>query len=186
MEPSIWPSFEVQYITSISLEVKILFTIIAFTLFPIAYALIFGIIQFEVEEGDPQKRSIFNQLHSALFSAMEICAFIGSIGLFIRIWVGPLGFAFGFVFTLTRRFYLSFAALLVISMLVVKIIGIIWPKFLTRLNDNFWSILIILVNIIFGFVVQIADWYSYPQGKYPIVFCFSSGECDMTTSKDHR
>ena len=95
METFSWPSFEVEYITSISIEVKILYTVIAITLFPIAYALIFGIIQFEVEEGDPQKRSIFNQLHSALFSTMEICGFIGSTVLLTRIGIGPLGSAIG-------------------------------------------------------------------------------------------
>ena len=70
---TIWiPTFQVDYITSVSLEIKVSFTIIACTIFPLSYAMMYGIIRFELDGGDPQKRSTFNQLNSALFSIMDI------------------------------------------------------------------------------------------------------------------
>ena len=185
MEPS-WPTFHFEYITDITIEVKVLYTIIAAVTFPVGYLLIYGIVQYEIEEGDPQKRSIFNQLHSALFSAMGIYLFIGSTVSLARCWFGPLGSILGLLFGFIRQFYLNLVVFLIISMLLIKIIGILRPKLLNRLNDNFWSFLILLLNILFGLVVPIAVWLTYPEAKYPPIYCFLSGECDMDKAKKYR
>ena len=51
------PQFKVEYITSVSTEVSMIITIIGLTLFPLSHLLIFGIIDYEYNGGDPQKRS---------------------------------------------------------------------------------------------------------------------------------
>ena len=181
-----WPTFHLEFITNISIEVKILYTIFAVVVFPIGYLLICGIVRYEIEEGDPQKRSIFNQLHSALFSAMGIYFIIGSTISVLRCWLGPLGSMVGLVFGFTRTFYLNLVVFMIISMLLIKIIGIIHPKLLDRLNDNFWAFLISLLNITFSLAVPIAVWFTYPEAKYPPIYCFFSGECDMGKAKKYR
>ena len=185
-ESSSWPVFQVDYITTVSDPVKILLTVIAFTLFPMGYSMIYGIIRYECDGGDPQKRSTFNQLHSALFICLDIYAPIGSCLMVIRAWIGPLGYTVGITVMILRRFYLCFTSLLIINMLTIKILGIIKPKMVRRLKDNFWAFLIIMVSGTFALLVPMADWYSYPTGQYPIIFGVISGEGDLTVAKEHR
>ena len=185
-ESSSWPVFQVDYITTVSFPVKVLLTVLYFTLFPLGNAMIYGIVRFECDGGDPQKRSTFNQLHSALFSSIEIYAPIGPSLMVIRAWVGPLGFTVGVTIMILRRFCLCFTGLLVINMLIIKILGLIKPKMVRRLRDNFWAFLIIMLSAIFALLVPMVDWYLYPTGQYPIIFVFISGQGDLRVAKEHK
>ena len=187
MNETIWiPTFQVDYITSVSLEIKVSFTIIVCTIFPLSYAMMYGIIRFELDGGDPQKRSTFNQLNSALFSIMDIYAFVGSTSMLIRAWAGPLGYTAGLIFMLLRRFYLCFAGLLIMTMLVIKCLALVKPKLVSKMKDNFWAFLLISLDGLFAALVPFADWHFYPAGQYPIIFVFISGNGDVRTATDHR
>lgn len=59
--------YDTEYMTEVNTNVAILQTIVCMVVLPIGLSLVFGIVLYECQGVDSQKRSIFNQLISATF-----------------------------------------------------------------------------------------------------------------------
>ena len=73
-------------ITSVDTNVAILQTVVCMVVLPIGTILIYGIVLYEHEGVDSQKRSIFNQLISAIFITLGSNGLIVTVSITIRCW----------------------------------------------------------------------------------------------------
>ena len=179
--------FEVEFITSVSKEVSLILTIIGLTLFPISYLLIFGIIKYEYDGGDPQKRSVFNRLVSALFFSIGLCASFANVSRILRCWIGPLGHTYGIIFALVWRFLIFLSGFLMISILGFKILGHFKPSLMKKgTNDDFWAVTICVIDILFASIFPLVDWFTFPSDVFPIMYYFISGEADFASAKTRQ
>ena len=178
-----WPRFEVDFVTSVSTEVAIATTIIGLTLFPIAYALILGVIQYEYDGGDPQKRSLFNRLMSILFVSMGLDGLFINITRILRCWCGSMGPKWGIAFALLWRFLISVSGFLMISILGFKILGHFKPSIAKGTKDDFWAVAILLIDLLFASIYPLVDWFTFASDENPIMYYFISGEGDIGSAK---
>ena len=91
--------------TSVDSNVAILQTVTCMVGLPIGIILMYGIVLYEHEGVDSQKRSVFNQLISAFFAALALIHLVSTIPITIRCWTGPLGHIFGKIVAVLRRFF---------------------------------------------------------------------------------
>ena len=181
------PQLKVEYITSVSTEVSVILTIIGLTLFPLSYLLIFGIIKYESHGGDPQKRSVFNRLVSALLFSMGLNAFFVNVSRILRCWIGPMGHQSGIIFALIWRFLIGLSGFLMISILGFKNLGHFKPKLMKKgTNDDFWALTICIIDVLFAIICPMADWFTLPSDAFPIMYYFISGEADFVSAKTRQ
>ena len=181
-----WPHFEVDFVTSVSTEVAIATTIIGLTLFPIAYALILGVIQYEYDGGDPQKRSVFNRLMSVLFVSMGLNGLFINITRVLRCWSGSMGHKWGIAFALLWRFLICFSGFLTISILGFKVLGHFKPSIVKGTKDDFWAVVILLIDLLFASIYPLVDWFTFASDENPIIYYFISGEGDIGSAKTRQ
>ena len=181
------PQFKVEYITSVSTEVSIIITIIGLTLFPLSHLLIFGIIDYEYNGGDPQKRSVFNRLVSALLLSMGLNAFFVNVSRILRCWIGPMGHKSGIIFALVYRFLFGLSGFLMISMLGFKNLGHFKPSLMKKgTNDDFWAVTICIIDLMLASIVPMVDWFTLPLDTFPVIYYFISGEADFASAKTRQ
>ena len=173
---STWPQFEVNFITSVDTDVATLQTVFCVAMLPISLILIFGIVHYEHFRVDSQKRSFFNQAMSAWFTVVGLNEVLVFPWITIRCWTGPLGHVIGIMVTITRRFLLIFADFLGCEILLYKNLSFIKPNYITRFQDNFWTIFCIVWNTVVSLVVTNAEWYL--ADSYSPVYLFISGNED--------
>ena len=173
-----WPQFETVFITTVETEVALLQTIAYVVSIPIGTLLISGIILYEREGVDSQKRSIFNQLISFLFGLIGMNSLIVGFFTTLRCWIGPMGPIIGSMVSIIRRFNLTSISLISIEILIYKNLCVIKPLCMMGLNDSFWSTYIPLWNALFSLVLDILDYYAR-NGNHPPIYRFISGEGDM-------
>ena len=167
-------------ITSVDTNVAVLQTVICVVVGPVGTILIYGIVQYERVGVDSQKRSVFNQLISALFVALEICVLTSTIPITIRCWTGPLGHIVGKTVSVIRRFIFTFLLVDTIEILIYKNICLVSPNCILKLNDYFWTAFLLAWNGIFAMVPSNADWYISPSN--PRIYNFISGNEDVISA----
>ena len=179
MEPNTtWPQFEIDFITSVESKVALLHTAAYIISIPIGTILTFGIILYEREGVDSQKRSIFNQLISFLFGFVVTNALIVGFIITIRCWIGPMGSTIGTIVSIFRRFNLTSISFISMEILIYKNFCVLRPLSMMGLNDSFWATYIPLWNTLFACVLNTSDYY-FRNGSDPPIYLFISGEGDM-------
>ena len=166
--------------TSVDTNVAILQTVICVVVGPVGTILIYGIVQYERVGVDSQKRSVFNQLISALFVALEICVLTSTITKTIRCWTGPLGHIVGKTVSVIRRFIFTFLLVDTIEILIYKNLCLISPNCILKLNDYFWTAFLLAWNGIFAMASSNADWYI--SSSNPRIYNFISGNEDVISA----
>ena len=166
--------------TSVDTNVAILQTVVCMLVLPIGTILIYGIVLYEREGVDPQKRSVFNQLISAVFVALEISVLTSNIPITIRCWTGPLGHIFGKIVSVIRRFIFTFLMVDTIEILIYKNLCLVSPNLILKLDDYFWTAFLLAWNGIFAMVASNADWYISPSN--PRIYNFISGNKDVISA----
>ena len=161
-------------------KVAILQTVICIVVLPIGIILIYGIVLYEHEGVDSQKRSLFNQLISAVFVALGLSTLICTIPITIRCWIGPLGHIFAIIVSFARRFFFTFFLVIDVEMLIYKIFCLIRPNLILRLDDYFWTAFLLPWNGIFSMVSSNADWYI--SSSNPRIYNFLSGNEDVISA----
>ena len=101
-------SDKIDYITTVDTNVAILQTVVCMVTLPIGIILVYGIVLYEHEGVDSQKRSIFNQLISSVFITLSLTGLTATIPMTIRCWTGPFGHILGIIVSLIRRFFFTF------------------------------------------------------------------------------
>ena len=167
-------------ITSVDTNIAILQTVVCMVVLPIGTILIYGIVLYEHEGVDSQKRSVFNQLISSVFVALEISVLTCTIPITIRCWTGPLGHIFGKIVSVIRRFFFTFLLLDTIEILIYKNLCLVSPNCILKLNDYFWTAFLLAWNGIFAMVPSNADWYISPSN--PRIYNFISGNEDVISA----
>ena len=170
-----------DFITEVDTKVAILQSIICLTVLPFGLFLIYGIVLYEHFGVDAQKRSILNQLMSAIFVDMGLNGLLVVLTITLRCWTGPLGSTFAFVVSGSRRFFLTFYKLLGLEILLYKNLCILKPQFIMRFNDNFWTNFILVWNGIVAVLSSNAELALTKVG-HPQMFLFLSGEDDLNNS----
>ena len=173
---------EFDYITSVDTNVAILQTTICIITLPIGFFLIYGIVLYEHEGVDSQKRSIFNQLISAIFITLGSNGLIVTVSITIRCWTGPLGHLMGLIVSIIRRFLLSFFSMLMLDIMIYKNLCMLQPNWILKLMDDFWVTFVLFWNCIFAGVSTNADWYT--SLAHPAIYLFISGNGDLNTATE--
>ena len=171
-----------DYTTSVDTDVAILQTSVCVICLPISLFLIYGIVLYEHQGVDSQKRSIFNQLLSAAFTTLGSLGLTVTIPITIRCWTGPLGHVIGVTISIIRRFLLVLLSLLGLDILIYKNLCLLQPNWMLRLHDNFWVTFLSIWNGIFALVITNTDWYS--SSAHPAIYLFISGKGDLHTATD--
>ena len=166
--------------TLVDTNLAILQTVVCMVALPIGTILIYGIVLYEREGVDSQKRSVFNQLISSVFVALEISVLTCTIPITIRCWTGPLGHIFGKIVSVIRRFFFTFLLLDTIEILIYKNICLISPNCILKLNDYFWTAFLLAWNGIFAMASSNADWYI--SSSNPRIYNFISGNEDVISA----
>ena len=170
---STWPDPDNEYSAPVDTNVAILQTITYIAVVPVGILLIYGIVLYEHEGVDSQKRSIFNQLISATFMALGSTVLICNTLITIRCWTGPLGHVLGKIVSLIRRFLFTFILTNTTEILVYKNLCFMKPSFILRLDDYFWTAFLLAWNCIFCTVSSNVDWYL--SSSNPRIYAFISG-----------
>ena len=178
---STWPDPENEYSAPVDSNVAILQTIVCVCVVPIGILLIYGIVLYEHEGVDSQKRSIFNQLISAAFVALGSTVLICNTLITLRCWTGPLGHFLGKVVSVIRRFLFTFLLTNSTEIMIYKNLCIMKPNFILKLDDNFWTAFLLAWNCIFCFVSSNVDWYMSSSNPRIYVFISGNGNVDSAT-----
>ena len=180
MNLSFSTSNESESTTSVDTNVAILQTVVCMVALPIGTILIYGIVLYEREGVDSQKRSVFNQLISAAFVALEISVLTCTIPITIRCWTGPLGHIFGKMVSVIRRFFFTFLMVDTIEILIYKNLCLITPNCILKLNDYFWTAFLLAWNGIVAMASSNAEWYI--SSSNPRIYNFISGNEDVISA----
>ena len=171
--------------TSVDTNVAILQTVTCMVGLPISLILTYGIILYEHEGVDSQKRSVFNQLISAFFAALALIHLTSTIPITIRCWTGPLGHIFGKIVTVIRRFFSAFLLVNTIEMMIYKNLCLVNPNCILKLDDFFWTAFLLAWNGIFAILSSNVEWYI--SSSNPRIYNFISGnEGIISASGDSR
>ena len=176
---STWPDLEANYSTSVDTSVAILQTIVYLVTVPIGILLIYGIVLYEHEGVDSQKRSIFNQLISSTFIAVGSTVLIVNTTISIRCWTGPLGHVVGKIISVIRRFCFTLILTNTAEILMYKNLCLLKPHRILTLNDNFWMTFLLAWNGMFALASSNVDWYI---GTNPRTYLFISGTADLASA----
>ena len=167
--------------TSVDTNVAILQTVTCTVGLPIGTILIYGIVLYEHEGVDSQKRSVFNQLISAFFAALALIHLVSTIPITIRCWTGPLGHIFGKIVAVLRRFFFCIFLVNTMEMMIYKNLCLINPMMILKLDDFFWTAFLLAWNGIFAIVSTNADWYI--SSSNPRIYNFISGNEGVISAK---
>ena len=176
--------YDTEYMTEVNTNVAILQTIVCMVVLPIGLSLVFGIVLYECQGVDSQKRSIFNQLISATFITLGTTGLTVLVPITIRCWTGPLGHILGMIVSITRRFLFTFFSILVADILIYKNLCILKPNWILKLNDDFWVTFWIVWNAILALGCSNMIWYA--SSAHPRVYFFISGCRDLTSAIEDR
>ena len=180
LNTTFWPSdTKEDFITVVDTNIAILQSLICVTILPLGLCLIYGIVLYEHFGVDAQKRSIFNQLISAIFVDMALNGLVVVLAMTLRSWTGPLGTIFAYLVSGLRRFFLTFYKLLGLEILIYKNLCILRPQFIMRLNDNFWASFLLVWN---GLIAVGSSNAELAMIGYPQMFLFLSGADDLNNA----
>ena len=174
-----------DYFTTVSTNIAVLQLATYIVVLLIGIPLILGIIHYEHFGVDAQKRSIFNQLISAVFATCGLCVSINGFFLTLRCWIGPLGSNFATLITISRRFFLGCFTLIGLEMLLYKICCHIKPIFVMGLDDNVMTTFVLIWNILFSLLVSNSNWFLMKDG-HPPIYNFISGEIMTHSSIEYQ
>ena len=166
--------------TSVDSNVAILQTVTCMVGLPIGIILMYGIVLYEHEGVDSQKRSVFNQLISAFFAALALALLTSTIPITIRCWTGPLGHILGKIVSVIRRFFFTFLLVNTMEIMIYKNLCLIDPNCILKLDDFFWTAFLLAWNGIFAMVSSNADWYISTSN--PRIYNFISGNEDTISA----
>ena len=155
------------------------FRILAFIsyilLIPIGCTLLFLVIHYEQFGGDPQKRSIFNQIVGFL-AAIELVTAVVTEHIFLaRILFGCLPRGLGTFFWFTKVLQQSTYAILFTIATTYKMIRIYSFRRIAGLNDDFLSLFFLVASIMNAFIFTFVQ---YMFGKAEVSLPFVIMTCD--------
>ena len=172
------PAFATAYE---SLPLKIIAILSYILKVPIGCTLLFLVLHFEQFGGDPQKRSVFNQI-VAFLAAIEIIGVITTEHLFIaRVFFGCMPGIFGTSIWFCVMFKNAIGSLLLMVASTYKMSRLYFYRRVASLNDNFVSFFILLASIMNSFIYMTVEYMiggneRHPQ--YQIMTC-RRGEIDF-------
>ena len=172
------PSFATAYE---SLTLKIIAIITYILKVPVGCTLLFLVIHFEQFGGDPQKRSIFNQIF-AYMAAIKIIGVLLIQNLFtIRVFFGCMPDVLGTVIWFSMIFENVIVLLLLMVASTYKMLRLYFFNRMACLNDDFFSIFILLVTITISMIFMTIEYMMGENVRHPlyqIVTC-GKGEIDF-------
>ena len=172
------PAFATAY-ESLTLKIIAIMTYILKV--PIGCTLLFFVIHFEQFGGDPQKRSVFNQI-VAFLAAGEIIGVLATEHLFIaRVFFGCMPDVFGTMIWFCGVCKNAIGSLLVTVASTYKMLRLYFFKRIACLNDDFVSLFILLASIMNSLIymtVQYMMGENERHPKYQIMTC-GRGEIDF-------
>ena len=166
--------------TSVDSNVAILQTVTCMVGLPIGIILMYGIVLYEHEGVDSQKRSVFNQLISAFFAALALALLTSTIPITIRCWTGPLGHILGKIVSVIRRFFFTFLLVNTMEIMIYKNLCLIDPNCILKLDDFFWTAFLLAWNGIVAMASSNAEWYI--SSSNPRIYNFISGNEDVISA----
>ena len=114
----------------------------------------FGIIHFERFGGDPQKRSISNYIVSYIASSvLTLKVLIIECIIIVRFVRGCLHFIMGEILMISRYFNVQFIAIMCMINMLYKCFQLYFPNYSLRLNDDFWSIILLITSMALSMIV---------------------------------
>ena len=170
------PAFATAYE---SLTLKIIAIMSYILKVPIGCTLLFLVLHFEQFGGDPQKRSIFNQI-VAFLAASEIIGIITTEHLFIaRLFFGCMPDVLGTMiwFCLTCKNAIGSLLLMVAS--TYKMSRLCFFKRIACLNDDFISLFILLASIMNSLIYMTIQYMMEENKKHPQYQIMTCGRGEM-------
>ena len=158
------PAFATAY-ESLSLKIIAIMTYILKV--PIGCTLLFLVLHFEQFGGDPQKRSIFNQI-VAFLAAFEFLSVLTSENLVIaRVFLGCMPNIFGTLiwFCLIGKNAIGTLFLMVAS--TYKMSRLYFFKRIASLNDNFVSLFILLASVMHSLIYMTIEYMMGGNERHP-------------------
>ena len=164
-----------------SLALKIIALITYILKIPVGCTLLFLVIHFEQFGGDPQKRSIFNQIF-AYMAAIKIVGVLLIQNLFTaRVFFGCMPDVLGTVIWFSMIFENVIALLLLMVASTYKMLRLYFFNRIACLNDDFFSIFILLATSTISMVFMTIEYMMGENERHPlyqIVTC-GKGEIDF-------
>ena len=135
-----------------SLTTKIFVCIEYIFLIVFGVPLYFGIIQYEMNGGDPQKRSLSNKLYSLLCFELMLQMLTQMTSILLRVVFGPLGHVFASIYMYLQAIIVFMPAFTVIQILLYKNLQIYKYRLSAGMHDEFWFIFAVAFDVTMAIV----------------------------------
>ena len=157
-----------------------IFAFIAYILLiPIGCTLLFLMLHYEQLGGDPQKRSIFNQIIGFIAAIELVTALVTEHIFMARVFIGCLPSGLGSFFWFTNGFKHATYTILLVIATTYKIIRTYSFRRIAGLNDDFLSLFFLMASIMNAFVftfVQYMLGHAEVHPQYVIMTCHKVNE----------
>ena len=161
---------------------RILACIAYILLIPIGCTLLFLILHYEQFGGDPQKRSIFNQVIGFL-AAIELVTGLVTEHIFMaRVFIRCLPSGLGTFFWFTNGFKDATYTLLFVIATTYKMIRTYSFRRIAGLNDDFLSLFFLMASVMNSFIFTYAQYmlgHSETHPQYIIMTCSKGHEVQL-------
>jgi len=134
-----------------NIPAKLIYVIILFTIHIIGPILISGIIIFEKNGGDPQKRNVINRLFSRALTNVILFTIVVGCSRVCREVFGLLDFNVMLIFECIGYVSLSNVIMFFNEMTIIKYLHIIVWKRVKGINDEFWALFLSAITMSWSF-----------------------------------
>ena len=131
-----------------SIAIKILISFEFLILITLGVALYLSIIEYEMNGGDPQKRSLSNKLYSLLCFELMLQMTTQITGIMLRVIFGPFHETIAALFLYIQAVLMIMLTLTLIQILLYKNLQIYRFRVSVGKNEEFWFVFAIVFNII--------------------------------------
>ena len=153
---------------------RILACIAYILLMPIGCTLLFLILHYEQFGGDPQKRSIFNQIIGFIAAIELVTALVTEHIFMARVFIGCLPSGLGSFFWFMNGFKHATYTILLVIATTYKMIRTYSFRRIAGLNDDFFSLFFFMASIMNAFIftfVQYMLGHAEVHPQYVIMTC---------------
>ena len=170
---SLYPSSGIQYENIYeSLTLRITLCLICLALMTVGSVLWFVLITFERFGGDPQKRSLSNQLTYYLGFTALLTLNVNAFTHFLRASIGCLSLYLVCFSIMVKRAASFMIAMFLLEILLYKLLQLVIYKRIAALNDDLISVFVLLTNLfLVSIVVFVWVWLGSMDNAYTNLLC---------------
>ena len=121
------------------------------------YVWYIGFLYYEHFGGDPAKRSLGNKLLSKVVIS-KMGWGLAHFGFFWRFLVGPVSPEVAWFIVNIRQFFENMAYIYLSNTIIYRILMIYGWKYVCYIDEHFFDLAILLINVGFCIIVQVARW----------------------------